>query len=80
MMESTHTNYAPPVDQLLTYGEGKISKPENWPNYLESGPGPEHIPDLIRMAADEELNGQTVAQEKSSTVGGQDNRQEKTTT
>jgi len=55
-MESNHANYAPPVDQLLTYGEGKISKPENWPNYLELGLGPQHIPDLIRMAADEELN------------------------
>jgi hypothetical protein len=55
-MESTHTRYAPPVDQLLTYEEGKSSKPENWPNYLQLGLGPEHIPDLIRMAADEELN------------------------
>jgi len=34
-MESNYANYAPPVDQLLIYEEGKISKPENWPNYLE---------------------------------------------
>ncbi|HYU76437.1 MAG TPA: hypothetical protein VEL31_27520 [Ktedonobacteraceae bacterium] len=55
-MESARTSYMPPVDQLLTYGEGKNSLPENWPNYLELGLGPEHIPDLIRMATDEELN------------------------
>jgi hypothetical protein len=44
-------NYPPPVNQLLTYGE----PPDTWPNYLELGLGPEHIPDLIRMAADKEL-------------------------
>jgi hypothetical protein len=27
-----------------------------WPNYREMGLGPEHVPDLIRMATDEELN------------------------
>jgi hypothetical protein len=36
-MESTHTNYVPPVDQLLTYGEGQNSRSEDWPNYLELG-------------------------------------------
>jgi hypothetical protein len=56
-MESTSTSqYSPPVDKLLTYGEGKLSSPDNWPNYLELGLGPEHIPDLIRMATDKELN------------------------
>ncbi len=55
-MESAHTNsYARPVDQLLTYGEGQIVSPDDWPHYLELGLGPEHIPDLIRLATDEEL-------------------------
>ncbi len=55
-MESARTSYAPPVDQLLTYGEGQNVAPEKWPNYLELGPGLEHVPELIRMAGDEELN------------------------
>ena len=55
-MEEPRTNaYAPPVDQLLTYGENRGFKPEDWPDYLALGIGPEHIPDLIRMAIDEEL-------------------------
>jgi Protein of unknown function (DUF1186) len=51
-------SYAPPVDKLLTYGDGhKVGMdPKDWPEYLELGIGPEHIPDLIRMATDEELN------------------------
>jgi HEAT repeat protein len=56
MIESTHTNYVPPIDQLLTYGEGKNSRSEDWPDYLELGFTLEHVPDLIRMASDEELN------------------------
>jgi hypothetical protein len=50
------SNYGPPVNKLLTYGEGKPSSPDNWPNYLELGLSPEHIPELIRMATDEQLN------------------------
>jgi hypothetical protein len=54
-MEKSHTYaYRPPVDQLLTYGEER-SEPDSWPDYLALGIGPEHIPDLIRMATDEEL-------------------------
>lgn len=56
MIESTHNTYGPPVDQLLTYGEGKSSRTEDWPNYLELGFGLEDVPELIRMAGDEELN------------------------
>ena len=50
-------SYAPPVDKLLTYGDAHEhgGKPQAWPEYLELGIGPEHIPDLIRMATDEEL-------------------------
>ncbi|MBI3797972.1 MAG: DUF1186 domain-containing protein, partial [Deltaproteobacteria bacterium] len=46
--------YPPPIDQLLTVGDCR--KLPEWPNYLERGLGPEHIPDLIRMAVDEKLN------------------------
>jgi hypothetical protein len=56
MMESTHATYTPPVDQLLTYGEGENSRSEDWPNYLELGFTLDHVPDLIRMASDDELN------------------------
>ncbi len=56
-MESSKTsNYPPPVNQLLTYGEAHLTPPDKWPNYLELGFGPEHIPDLIRMATDQQLN------------------------
>ncbi len=56
-MESISTNgYAPPVNQLLTYGDARVVSRGGWPNYLELGLGPEHIPDLIRMATDKELN------------------------
>jgi HEAT repeat protein len=50
-------SYAPPVDKLLTYGDAHEhgGDPQDWPEYLELGIGPEHIPDLIRMATDEEL-------------------------
>jgi hypothetical protein len=50
------TTYQPPVDKLLTYGEPELTTSDEWPNYLELGLEPEHIPDLIRMARDEELN------------------------
>jgi hypothetical protein len=51
----TTTDYPPPVDKLLTLGDARGSR-SHWPNYLAYGLGPEHIPDLIRMATDEELN------------------------
>src|SRR5947199_10014057 len=47
--------YPPPVNKLLTYGASKSVQWQNWPNYAELGLGPEHIPDLIRMATDNEL-------------------------
>ena len=47
-------NYPPPVDKLLTFGE--CSPSPEWPDYLALGLGSEHVPDLIRMAIDEELN------------------------
>lgn len=48
--------FGPPVDQLLTYGEAQSVSPEDWPNYLALGLGQDQIPDLIRMATDEDLN------------------------
>jgi len=47
-------NYSPPVDKLLTLGNAWNMR--DWPDYLALGFGPEHIPDLIRMATDDELN------------------------
>src|SRR5437868_15487820 len=51
------TSYPPPVDKLLTLGDGReVGGTRNqWSIYLELGLVPEHIPDLIRMATDEEL-------------------------
>ena len=50
-----NTTYTSPVDKLLTLGEAEPVVPDAWPNYLELGLGPEHIPDLIRMATDHEI-------------------------
>lgn len=50
--------YTSPVTQLLTYGDcPKMERsPNKWPNYLELGLTQAHIPQLISMATDEELN------------------------
>ena len=51
------TEYAPPLDRLLTYGEVQLPDRNNWPDYVqELGLGAEHIPDLIGMGTDPELN------------------------
>jgi hypothetical protein len=56
-MESIRTNsYGPPVNQLLNYEDSHIVSPDKWPNYRELGLGSEQIPDLIRMATDEDLH------------------------
>jgi hypothetical protein len=54
MAGESRSSYSSPVDRLLTYGDGRNFR--EWPNYLELGLGPEHIPDLIRMATDEDLH------------------------
>jgi hypothetical protein len=46
--------YDPPVDRLLTYGSGKDLP--GWPDYLALGLSAEHVPELIRMALDSELD------------------------
>jgi hypothetical protein len=49
------SSYPSPVDKLLTYGD--ISEMQEVPNYVEElGFSADHIPDLIRMATDKELN------------------------
>ena len=50
------TKYAPPLDKLLTLGEYYLWTSVDWVDYPALGIGPEHIPDLLRMVDDEELN------------------------
>lgn len=45
--------YPPPVDQLLRLGEP--ADRIEWRDYRALGLGPEHVPDLIRMATDVDL-------------------------
>jgi hypothetical protein len=47
--------YPPPVDGLLGLG-GLFARGRQWRDYLRRGIGPEHVPDLLRMASDPELN------------------------
>jgi hypothetical protein len=50
-------DYAPPVDRLLTYGTAKLVPAGDWPDYIqEFGLTTEHIPDLIHLATDRDLN------------------------
>lgn len=49
------SSYPSPVNKLLTYGD--CSQIKEMPNYVEElGFTSQHIPDLIRMACDEELS------------------------
>lgn len=61
------TSYPPPVDQLLTRGDPDALDPAAeayafgdevppWPDYLKLGIGPEHLPDLIRLATDPQFD------------------------
>lgn len=49
----SRTDYPAPVNHLLTYGDACNFR--DWPDYLQLGLAPEHVPDLIRMATDEDL-------------------------
>jgi hypothetical protein len=44
----------PPLAELFKLGEA--SRSHDWPDYVSIGLGPEHVPDLIRLAVDSELN------------------------
>ncbi len=46
--------YTEPVSSLLTYGSARNIK--DWSVYLELGLNEEHIPELIKMVGDEQLN------------------------
>ncbi|MHB9131664.1 MAG: HEAT repeat domain-containing protein [Armatimonadota bacterium] len=48
------STYTPPVEQLLTLGEKSI-RVKDWSDYRGMGIGEQDIPELIRMATDEEL-------------------------
>lgn len=48
------TSYSSPVSELLTLGDCRDFR--EWPNYLDLGLRSEHVPELIEMATDEELN------------------------
>ncbi len=47
-------DYPPPVDQLLALGD--VRGDREWRDYPALSLGPEHVPDLIRMATDHDLN------------------------
>ncbi len=48
-------SYEPPLDQLLRLDE-EAAYGSDWPDYFAMGIGPRHIPDLIRLAADQDFN------------------------
>lgn len=49
------SDYQPPVSKLLSYGEDRLRA--DWPDYVkELSLKPDHIPDLICMATDPELD------------------------
>lgn len=48
------TPYPPPVAHLLELGEEAVTT--EWMDYLALGLGPEHVPDLVRMATDMALH------------------------
>jgi len=53
----TDSPYPPPLNQLLSLGDtGDLRDSDAWPDYLALGLGLEHVPDLIRIATDPDLN------------------------
>ncbi len=50
----TRADYAPPVSKLLSVSDARGMS--DWPNYRALGLGPEHVPELIRMALDDDLH------------------------
>ena len=59
-------NYSDTVCKLLNYGKCKVEQiHQKWPDYVKLGLTKEHIPDLIRMAIDNDLHH---AEEESAEV------------
>ncbi len=54
MTDQVVVSYPYPVSRLLNLGEPRNS--QEWPVYLALGLKAEHVPDLIRMLTDEDLN------------------------
>ena len=50
----SNTNYPPPVDKLLDYGDPFVV--DKWPDCVALGITAEHIPELIRMVTDTTLH------------------------
>lgn len=52
-------DYVAPVNRLLTRGDPDEVDPLDalWPDYLALGIGPEHLPELIRLATDPQFDG-----------------------
>ncbi|HZY89047.1 MAG TPA: hypothetical protein VFE78_29760 [Gemmataceae bacterium] len=48
-------DYQPPVSRLLRCGEPPVAE-KSWRHYLDLGLGLEHVPELVRMVRDRELN------------------------
>lgn len=49
--------YTDPVYKLLTYGRFEIRRSNDpWPDYLKLGFAEQHVPELIRMMTDDDLN------------------------
>jgi hypothetical protein len=48
--------YPPPLDRLLELGGKDVLRREAWPDYTAMGFTREHVPELLRMSADPELN------------------------
>ena len=53
-MKKIKNKYSSPVKKLLTYGDCREFK--DWPDYLKLGFTKAHVPELIKMATDEEFN------------------------
>ncbi|MGA7953993.1 MAG: hypothetical protein WCA07_10795 [Gloeobacterales cyanobacterium] len=61
--EMPAADYQPPVSQLLSYGKPKNSSGTQWFDYVKAyGFTNEHIPDLIRLACEEDLDWQDEAE------------------
>lgn len=68
MNETDTSSYSRVVAKLLTYGSVKdlpMDQPD-WPNYLELGIEPEHIPDLVRLMTDKSLRSEDIDEAEPS--------------